>query len=229
MGIYKDLPEDITFFKPREGDNSIVIIPFNNEGAYKVDHYSHFLRGIGGYYQEYICPNLYSGFCPICASISGMNDDDRVKYKAKRRVIYNVISLSESERKIKLWNVPYYFSQKEFEHQGLNINSPTKIYFYFERKEGKWVKYHYETAYTEKGFYVPKDVLSQVINLYDHIHIPEYDEIEQAFNFVYNPTSVTQGEVTQNILNFKMTQFHKPNIKPTECHRKYTRVVDSDE
>jgi hypothetical protein len=221
MPILKNLPEDVSYFKPIEGDNDIVIVPFTKEGDYRFEYQEHLLYGgpMGTSLRKYICPKIFGSFCPICAAISSpyeVSHEIKMKYKPRNRVIYNVISLMQRPRKVQLWNISHFFSQSRFESFGLNINIPTQISFFFEKKGGKYVNYHYQSAFFKMGIKVHPDLLKQVINIYDHLYLAEYDEIEQAFNAVYQP--LAGDNIIQSI---------KPIEKKIIQHSKdYKRVVD---
>ena len=77
MKLYKNIPDGKTFFTPKEGDNSIIIIPFTFTGKYYHEYRGHRLGQ-----QLCVCPNSTGvSFCPVCAALNEMNDDDKVVFR----------------------------------------------------------------------------------------------------------------------------------------------------
>jgi hypothetical protein len=123
------------FYKVKDGDdtpNKMVIVPYKiksklhplvhagrrsvGDYVYNLDIYIHGKVGPGGT-TTVICPSLsYGKACPICEA--GKNwipekTDEQNPFKAKRRVYYNVVDMSDPDEGLKVFDVSHYYMEKE--------------------------------------------------------------------------------------------------------------------
>ncbi len=134
--VKEELPEGIEFFRCKEGEHIVDIIPFEvgpdmplgdrdlpvtEEGEldYIIDLYVH--QNIGNMNKPYVCP--YENFgepCPICAYIKAqrLEKEDWQALRAKRRAIYLVWAHNdrEQERKgIQIFESAYFFMEEKID------------------------------------------------------------------------------------------------------------------
>lgn len=122
--------ENVQFFKPNDGKNSIDILPWiiktdNYVGGmeagfedYVLDIWVHY--GIGTNEDAFLClKNTLGKPCPICEEMKNLKDDEDVDesiiegLKPKRRCIYNIIDLKHEDKGVQLWDVSHFLFEKE--------------------------------------------------------------------------------------------------------------------
>lgn len=124
------------FYKAKDGDdspNKIVIVPYRIKSklhpwvhsgkrkigdlAYSLDIWVH--RKVGPGEVAVICPaQSYGKACPLCEAASKWTppkDDPRAQnpFKAKRRMYYNIIDMSDPEEGLKVFDVSHAYFEKE--------------------------------------------------------------------------------------------------------------------
>jgi len=213
MPIFKELPNNKPFFHPKCGHHRIVILPFNNQGDYRIELSTHLLWK-GATLNEFPCLTNILSLCPICTAILTMDDFDKKTYKPRRRVIYNVINTYNPVKKVQLWVASHFFTQRNFEKLNIDLSVPTLISFSLIKK-GPVIDY-LDFKVEKSNIVVPKKLLHQVINPINYLHFPTYEEMEEAFNSIYQAVKPIEDNPTKI----------EPIIYP---HRDYKRIVDLDE
>lgn len=130
------VPEGVEFWRCREGDHEIDIIPFeagpnmpfddrnqpiSEEGDldYVIDLFVH--QNVGNMKKPYVCP--YENFgkpCPICEFIKAnrLEKDDWMKLVAKHRVIYLVWvhdTREEEKKGVQIFEAAHFFMEEKIE------------------------------------------------------------------------------------------------------------------
>ena len=126
-----DHGQDLTFWKVKEGDHTLDIIPYEagdndpnpnvkaGDPAYVLNVKVH--QGVGAAEGNYICPaENYNKPCPICEHRRQLKQDGADTIKAlypKQRCVYNIVvydTTEEEEKGVQIWETSRYFSERLF-------------------------------------------------------------------------------------------------------------------
>ena len=206
--------EDVEWFSIKSGINEIDIIPYEisskkhpqkisaGELDYKLDFWAH--KFVGASEGNYVClKKTYGKPCPICEEIQKMIDSDEYNWKddavrsltAKRRIVYNVVDLSEEDEKIKLFETSHFEFQKEIIEEAESTADAEGEFITFADLEGGYtIKFRgSEREGDFRGSFKPKsfkfierdpydeDILKEAYPLDDMLIVLSYDEIKNAF------------------------------------------------
>lgn len=180
--------------------------PVTKEGvpSYVLDLWVH--RGIGATEDSFICLKLtYGKPCPICEDIARISagedyDEDYVKkIKAKRRCVYNMVcydSDKEEDMGVQVYEVSHFYFEKNITvlakkrrgKSGANVGGGIG---FAHPKHGKSISFvisgqkmntKYEGfSFEDRDYELSKDILQQAFVLDEIIHIPDYDEVKEAY------------------------------------------------
>lgn len=205
------ISEDFTGKKWRvaEGEHILDIIPYlSGDHDPKVDAETptYFLdlwvhQRVGVTEDAYICPasNYKGQRCPICEHVakmkaSGNFDDDEIRqFTPKRRVMYNIVCYdtdAEEAKGVQVWEASYHLTENELVELARNRRGAGYLAFSdpdegkslsFIRK-GKGVGTRYKGwQFEDRVAPIEDEILDQAYTLDDIIHIPSYEELEEAF------------------------------------------------
>lgn len=217
--------DDVEFYNVKEGKNEIDIIPYiiatNNHPQgrskgkldYKLDIWVH--RFVGEQEGSFVCPKeTFNNPCPICEEIKKMinsqeyswKDDEIKSLRAKRRVVYNVLDLSEDKPKIKLFDMNHFEFQKEIIEEAENgedgfvpfadLEEGKTIVFRGSEREGK----DFKKSFKPKGFKFldrdsyDEDILKEAYPLDAMLIIASYEEIKEALFGKHSETEDEENE-----------------------------------
>jgi hypothetical protein len=202
--------EEVHFFKAKKGKNEIDILPFEvttdndptgagiGEDNYKLEYWQH--NNIGPKEDRVLClQETYSKPCPICETKKQMLDagadwkDDEVKaLTAKRRCIYNIIDLNDTEKGVQLFEQSHFKFEKEL-FGAAEYKDPAFICF-ADIEEGYTVSFRgSEETFNKNKFIEPKDfdfesrdpynedIYEDVFPLDKMLIIPTYEQVEALF------------------------------------------------
>lgn len=208
--ISTDGYEDVKFYKPEEGKNTIDIIPYKvttknhpkgleiGEEDYVLDIWVH--RGIGAAEGDVLClKSTYGKPCPICENIkelkhAGDVDDEVIKnLYPKHRSVYNVIDADDPDSGIQLFNV----SQRLFEKELLEeaFVGDDEFVDFVSLEEGKSIKFRASEEKFGKATYMKfksfsfvdreeafdEDIMDDVYPLDAMLIVPTYEEVEKMY------------------------------------------------
>ena len=202
--------DDVNWFKAKKGKNEIDILPFEvttgndpmgaaiGEDQYKLEYWQH--NNIGPKDDRVICLSESFGKpCPVCEARKEMLDagadwkDDEVKaLGAKRRCIYNVIDLNETDKGVQLFEQSHFKFEKEL-FAAAEYKNPDFICF-ADIEEGYTVTFRgSEETFNKNKFIEPKDFDFETRDAYEEsiyddvfpldamLIIPTYDEVQALF------------------------------------------------
>jgi hypothetical protein len=131
ISIFKSDLEDVSFWKCKEGDHTLDIIPYyvgENDPHVKLDEPGYVLelkvhQQIGPSEGSYICPaENFNKPCPVCEhrrvlKQQGADDDDIKALYPKNRCVYNVVcydTAEEEDKGVQVWEVSRWLSERYF-------------------------------------------------------------------------------------------------------------------
>lgn len=149
------------FYKAKEGDdtpNKIVIVPYEiksklhpwvHAGKRKIGDLAYVLdvkvhQKVGPGEVSVLCPSNYGKSCPLCEaekSWEGRGKDDQNPFKAKRRVYYNVLDMSDPEDGLKVFDVSHYYFEKELISAAARKGADGRPVPFANVKDGKTIKF----------------------------------------------------------------------------------------
>lgn len=224
---------DIELYKPEEGQHEIDIIPFvmgpdspvyrgspiTEEGDhdYVLDFWVHFSLGSSGK-QACICLNrTYERKCPICEYANELRlegrDNEADDIKAKRRVLYNVVSYDRGEESKGVqvlacsWHYMEKFLLKLAKRPVRQGRENVEPYINFaDAVEGKSISFEIEKgakgggkdgkpsydewighAFMDREYEIEQEILDQAEALDQLIHIPDYEEAKSILTGIDDP------------------------------------------
>ena len=156
---------DVKFYKPKEGTNKIIIVPYEiasknhpkvksgkaeiGDLDYLLDVYVH--RYAGANEMDFLCPKEnYGKPCPICDMVktlySTKDEDDKKKaskLRAKRRVFYNLLEVVKGEvsEEIKTWEVSHFLFEKEMIEEAVDCGDGDDIIPFADPEDGAVIKF----------------------------------------------------------------------------------------
>jgi len=190
--------EEVTLFRPKDGDNLIRILPPTWEDA---DHYGHELwvhYAIGADGDTFLDRNKMLGEPdPIEEErMQALNDNDKEyadKLSSKKRVAIYLVDRDEEDKGIQMWSMPWSMDADittlavdKRTGEVLDIDDPEDGYDVEFTKTGKGIKTQYgAVAIARKSSSLDNDEAME-----DAIELPipealvyyEYEEIQKAFN-----------------------------------------------
>jgi hypothetical protein len=202
--------EDVNWFKAKKGKNEIDILPFEittendpggaviGEDNYKLEIWKH--NNVGPKEAQVLClQETYNKACPICEAKKEMLDagadwkDDEVKaLSPKRRCIYNVIDLNDTEKHVQLFEQSHFKFEKEL-FGAAEYKDPAFICF-ADIEEGYTVTFRgSEETFNKNKFIEPKDfdfeereaykedIYNDVYPLDAMLIIPTYEQVQALF------------------------------------------------
>lgn len=208
--------EDVNWFKAKKGKNEIDILPFeitteNDPGGasigddnYKLEIWKH--NNVGPKETQVLClQETFNKACPICEARKEMLDagadwkDDEVKaLGAKRRCIYNVIDLNDTDKHVQLFEQSHFKFEKEL-FGAAEYKNPDFICF-ADIEEGYTVTFRgSEETFNKNKFIEPKDfdfeprdpygqsIYKDVYPLDAMLIVPTYEEVQSLFMGVDEP------------------------------------------
>lgn len=187
--------EEVNFFKPSKGRNTIDIIPFQvsedwypklrspkgqpilvetGDLDYKLEVPIHF--GIGPEEQSFVCLQLAFGEpCPVCEERKAMDDDEIKKaLKPKWRNIYNVNDHGDEEKGTQIFDVSEYLFERELIEEA--TQSEDGIVTFSDPDEGSSISFRAKEV--KKGGYTFTEFKSFVFEERDPI---DDETIDNAF------------------------------------------------
>lgn len=192
------LSDHVRQYTPKEGSNSVRILPptWDNPDHYAIDVYVHY--GIGADNSAYLCPNkMFGKRCPICEARDRANakgDKDYAdKLKPNKRVLAYVIDRDNESDGIKLWAMPWTVdkdimiqSTSEKTRELLAIDDPENGYDVNVKREGKAEKTKYVVSIDRNSSEIDiTDAMEKI--LLEH-PLPtvlveySYEHLEKSFN-----------------------------------------------
>ena len=135
-GFDSFLADGIQFYKPREGENNIRLMPCAWEDtdewgkSWDIDMWVHY--GVGGNEDTYLCLNKNKGEtngsdCPICAAAKATNDKDEASaLKAKLRPLCYVIDRDNERAGPQVFPMPFASLNKEIHARSVNKKTGDK-------------------------------------------------------------------------------------------------------
>lgn len=205
------ISEDFTGKKWRvaEGEHILDIIPYlagdndpktdSGTPTYFLDLWVH--QRVGVTEDAYICPvsNYKGQRCPICEHVakmkaSGNFDDDEIRqFTPKRRVMYNIVCYdndAEEQKGVQVWEASYHLTENELVDLARNRRGAGYLPFAdpddgkslsFIRK-GKGVATRYKGwQFEDRTEPIDDDTLDAAYTLDEIVHMPSYEELEEAF------------------------------------------------
>jgi hypothetical protein len=199
--------EGVIFWRDSQADHDFYIVPYItgkkhprlSEGkmAIACDVFIH--RGIGVNEDSYICLNkTYGRKCPVCEYQAELREDDsatdaEVKaLNASRRSIYNIVCLDSTEERnkgVQVWPVSHFkftIPLEELAHKkkgGGNIpyGDVDKGKVISFRRKGKGLSTEYTAFEFKDREDIPDAILESAVCLDEMMHVPEYQEVYDAF------------------------------------------------
>jgi len=161
--VADDLGKEPVFYKPKEGWNKIIIVPFiisskKHPGVvrkkYEIGDLDYFLdifvhRRIGLGKDDIVCPQATFGKpCPICQLAEqkkqeGLKEEYQ-RLKPTRRVLYNVIDLKDLDAGLQIFEVSYFLFEKELVSASKNYYDDGEIVNFADPEEGSIIKFRAE-------------------------------------------------------------------------------------
>ena len=202
--------EEVNFFKVKKGKNEIDILPFEvttkndptgaeiGEDNYRLEYWQH--NNVGPKEDRVLCLlETFNKPCPICEAKKEMLDagadwkDEEVKaLSPKRRCVYNVIDLNDTEKGVQLFEQSYHFFQKEL-FDAAEYKDHAFIMF-ADIEEGYTVVFRgSEETFNKQKFIKPKDfdfeprdpykesIYNDVYPLDAMLVIPTYEQVQALF------------------------------------------------
>lgn len=232
----------VEFFKPKEGNNAIDIIPYIVQTkhhpkkvkpgyeSYLLDIYEHF--DVGPAKKGFVCLNrTYGKACPICEEYAQLVSDGAKEsitdpLKAKRRVLYNVIDLSNDSDKILLFESSYYLFEKELLEEikmsddefitFADIEDGKSITFRAVQEQLNNVKFFkYKRFDFEDRDPYPESILEEAYSLDEMLIVPTYDEVKEAFYGIDEDDEEVEQEIEEE--------------PPTQKRRKRKSIQEKEE
>jgi len=201
--------EEVNFYKPQKGRNSIDILPYlvstNNHPQsieigyedYVLDIWVHF--GVGPAESRMLClKKTFGQPCPICEEMKalrddGETDDDVIKgLSPKRRCIYNVIDLTDEDKGIQVFDVSHFLFEKEMLEEAETADEG--IITFADLEDGRSI--HFRASETSLGSFTflkfksfkfehrdsyNEEVLETTFPLDKILEVPSYEEVRNAF------------------------------------------------
>lgn len=198
----------VKFWKCKEDDHEVYIVPYivgnqhprlkTGKADFVLDVFVH--RKVGINEDSFICLNrTYKKDCPICeyqAELRESNDADDVAIKAlnpTRRNVFNIICMDspkEEEKGVQVWDVSQWLFTNPLEELAHKKRGGGEV-AYADIDEGKIISFRKKgsgmtnTEYTAFEFKdrpeIPDEILDAAVCLDELLHVPEYDEIKEAF------------------------------------------------
>lgn len=156
--IRDKIPEGVEFWKCKEGQHSIDIIPFlagvnhpkETEGniIWTFEFWAH--RNVGPNGRTIICPSLmYGKRCPICEYIRKNRppEEEYKELRAKRRnafLIWDHTNSDEEDKGVQIWEIAHWFFKDKLDEIQVKSKGGGVIPFY-DPDEGKMI------AFTRRG------------------------------------------------------------------------------
>ena len=157
---WKKVENDIVFFKPKKGKNSINIIPYIisspdhplvkdktfkiGEQDYLMDLWIH--RRVGPTEVDALClKKNYGKACPICEEASkyydkGMKDEGKA-LAASRRVWYNIIDVNDPDKGLQVFSTSHFLFEHELIEEALNGDNGDEMVDFADISDGKVIEF----------------------------------------------------------------------------------------
>lgn len=155
--------DNITFFKPKEKMNKIIIVPYEvtsknhplvrsgdmeiGDLDYIMDIWVH--RYVGASTADIVCPKKnYSKPCPLCDKVNELWDEDEdtaKQLKASRRAYYNILEVNKGEvdDTIKIFDVSHFLFEKELIEEANDCSDGEDIVEFADLEDGKIIKFRH--------------------------------------------------------------------------------------
>ena len=227
---------------PKIGDHLFNIVPYivgDNDPKQKEGSVAYFMElfvhyGVGPNEGAYICPTRnYNKPCPICEHqkdlrIKGAPDEEIKALYPKRRVMYNVVccdSVEEENKGVQVWEVSHFHSEKHFSELARKPKGGGFIPF-TDPDSGKMIFFNKVSLMEVTGHkFIDRDeplsdeVLEGAYTLDELIHVPDYDEIYEAY---YGATAKSSDEEEK-------PRKKKPVVEEPEDEDSDSEEVDEDQ
>jgi hypothetical protein len=189
---------EVKFYKPKEGNNKINIIPYViksknhplvrsgdmkvGDQDYLFDAFVH--RYVGGGQIDIICPKRnFNKPCPICEQGDKFRaegkDEEMGQMKPKRMVYYNVVDLKNPDEGIQVFAVSHFLFEKELIDEARNSADGGEIIDFPDINEGKEVHFRASTKTFNK-----QDFLEfKSFKFIDRDEAVDDDIVEKAISF----------------------------------------------
>jgi hypothetical protein len=202
-----NLTSDVKFFKPKDGRNKIVILPFeikskNNplvkngdaeigEWDYCLDVWVH--RRIGPSKQDIVClQRNYGKKCPICERMEEYKKDGETEdydaIKPSRRVFYNVLNCKSMDAGVQVFGVSHFLFEKELIEEVRAISEDDEPINFSDPEDGWAIKFRAaQTSLGKSEFFEFKSF--DFVNLDDELddelleEVISFDEIMTVLSY----------------------------------------------
>lgn len=231
--------EEVSFFQPKKGKQSIDIIPFEaktdsfpklqkGDIDYVMDFFVHYDVGPGK--DRFLCLQKTCGLpCPVCEESDMLKEqegDEKIieALRPRRRVLYNVIDINNEDKGIQLFETSHYLFEKELLEEA---GADEELIIFSDIEDGRTIKFRASekkfggNSFTEfKSFTFEErdepyedDIIDEAYSLDKIINVPDYQTVYDSLHGINHTTEEDEEDEDEEEVEEKPSRKSKGKSK----------------